>query len=55
VEGVVSKNLLKYLENIGLTNKHLESGAQGRTVTNMQIPRTCPLNLRGWGEFPFPD
>jgi len=39
------QKLPKNLENIGLTNKHLKSGAKGRTIRSMQIPRTHPLTL----------
>jgi hypothetical protein len=49
VEGVVTRNFVKYLENLSLTKKHLKSRAKGSTVTNvsysMEIPKACPLTL----------
>jgi hypothetical protein len=49
VEGVVTRNFVKYLENIGLTKKDLASRAKNSTVTNvsysMEIPKACSLTL----------
>ena len=48
-EGVFTRNLLKYIENIVLAQNILKSGAQSSTATNVsystQIPRTCLLTL----------
>jgi len=47
VERVVTRNFIKYLENVDLTKKDLKSRAKSSTITNvsysMEIPRAFPL------------
>jgi hypothetical protein len=49
VEGVVTRNFVIYLQNIGLTKKDFKSRAKRSTITNvsysMEIPRAYLLTL----------
>jgi len=50
VEGAVTKNFLKYLQNTGFTKTILKVGQKAVPLQNVpystQIPWTCPLILR---------
>jgi hypothetical protein len=48
LEGVVTRNFLKYLKNIGLTKNILRVGQKAvllQMCHSLQIPEACPLTL----------